>query len=302
MFSNSTSSCDFSKALPISRSQFSRRRVIVVIDASDGLGEQNNPGQAITQVNVKLRAINRNRARQTEGRGMQVTDLNRLGLPVEHTTEAQRNNGISTTAKIEIIFRDHQARLVAEIRRTPIVLGCVAWLTDGVVLDALSHCDHVSIVVQKEDFLKPDLVPQRATDLRSRYARLKAGYSRYALPGGVNELSYCSDPSIDPVRCVGNHNSLKRPAWPRMHNKFLIFCEFESREGGFDSGFVRPVRVWTGSYNISYNATQSWENAVLIDDPAAAEAYAREFAQILTFSEPLDWTSDWVEPEYRIGS
>lgn len=233
---------------------------------------------------------------------MQSTDLNRLGLPVEHSTETQRNNGIAATAPIEVIFREHRARLIEEIRRSQVVLGCVAWLTDWVVLDALAHCDHVSIVVQKEDFLKPDLVPQRATELRSRYARLKAPYSRYALPGGVNELSYASDPSIDPVRCVGNHNSQKKPAWPRMHNKFLIFCDVSTATAPYERTEVHPLRVWTGSYNISYNATQSWENAVLIDDPSVADAYAREFAQILTFSEPLDWTSDWVEPEYRIGS
>ena len=50
------------------------------------------------------------------------------------------------------------------------------------------------------------------------------------------------------------------------------------------------------------NFVVEYQNAVLIDSAEVADAYAREFAQILTFSEPLDWTSDWVAPGYRIGS
>ncbi len=229
-------------------------------------------------------------------------NLNTLGVPVDHTTEAQSDNGISANAHIDVIFRNHRARLIEEIGRFPVVLGCVAWLTDGYVLDALTRCEHVSIVVQKEDFLRPDLAGQRADELRARYARLRSPILRYSLPGGVASLNYAGDPTIEPVRCVGNHNREKRPAWPRMHNKFLIFCDqAPSQRPHFETDII-PRRVWTGSYNISYNAAASWENAVLIESENVAGAYTREFAQILTFSEKLDWTTDWIEPEYRIGS
>jgi phosphatidylserine/phosphatidylglycerophosphate/cardiolipin synthase-like enzyme len=90
-----------------------------------------------------------------------------------------------------------------------------------------------------------------------------------------------------------------------MHNKFLIFCEFEEVAETPDEpshSQVVPRRVWTGSYNLSATAARSWENAVLIESLEVADAYAREFAQIFTFSECLDWESQWVEPEYRIGS
>jgi hypothetical protein len=228
-------------------------------------------------------------------------DLNSLGVPAEHTTEPQVDNGLTAQARVDVVFRNHRARLIEEISRSSVVLGCVAWLTDGHVLEALSKCDHVSIVVQKEDFLRPDLGGHRAATLRAQYARLASPISRYGLPGGVSNLSYACDPSIEPVRCVGNHNRDRRPAWPRMHNKFLIFCDqMECETDGRPD--VVPVRVWTGSYNISYNAAASWENAVLIESREVADAYTREFAQILAFSEHLDWTTDWVEPEYRIGS
>ena len=59
----------------------------------------------------------------------------------------------------------------------------------------------------------------------------------------------------------------------------------------------QPERAAIGS-----RLPQSWENALLIDHRGVAEAYAKEFGQIFAFSEHLDWASQWVEPEYRIGT
>jgi hypothetical protein len=227
-------------------------------------------------------------------------NLNELGVPVDHDKEPQSDNGMSAVAPIDVIFRNHRARLVAEITRFPVVLGCVAWLTDTVILEALAKCRHVSIIVQKEDFLRPDLGQTRAQSLRRLYDALPSPLLRYALPGGVSSLNYAGDPSIAAVRCVGNHNSEKRSAWPRMHNKFLIFCDQKPDGDGLED--VVPRKVWTGSYNISANAAASWENAIMIDSPEVANAYAREYGQIMALSEPLDWRSPWVAPEYRIGS
>ncbi len=227
-------------------------------------------------------------------------NLNHLGVPVDHDHEPQRDNSISAIAPIEVIFRDHQARLVQEIARYPVVIGCVAWLTDSAVLAALVKCLHVSIIVQKEDFLRPDLVQMRTLGLRRLYDALPAPLMRYSLPGGVSGLNYAGDPSIAAVRCVGHHNSEKKSAWPRMHNKFLVFCDFNPNGDGLEN--VMPRKVWTGSYNISANAAASWENAIMIDSPEVAGAYAREYGQIMAFSETLDWTSEWIAPEYRIGS
>jgi hypothetical protein len=233
---------------------------------------------------------------------MTAVNLNQLGGPTDGQPEVQVDHGVSVVAKLDVIFRNQRDRLIGEIQKSAVVLGCVAWLTDNAVLQALAKCEHVSIVVQKEDFLRPDLGQRRAwsQNLRQLYGALPSPLTRYSLPGGVASLSYCSDPSIAPVRCVGNHNRDKQAASPRMHNKFLIFCEHGRDECGDPS--VIPRRVWTGSYNISANAAASWENAVLIDSAEVADAYAREYAQIMAFSEPLDWTNEWVAPEYRIGS
>lgn len=231
-----------------------------------------------------------------------MTDLTKMMLPTDCSPEAQTDHGMTSISKVEVIFRDHRQKLLDEISRFPVVVGCIAWLTDHTVLRALSTRRAVSIVVQKEDFLKPD-AKGSSSMLHQLYAGLPQA-TRYELPH-LGGYSFCSDPSCEPVRCVGNHNKDRKPAFPRMHNKFLVFCDFTEGvrdDGGWTSGQAHPVKVWTGSYNISDNASRSWENAVLIDDPAVADAYAKEFAQIFGFSEPLDWASSWVEPQYRIGS
>ncbi len=231
---------------------------------------------------------------------MDRINLNQLGVPVDHDLEPQSDNSMSAIAPVEVIFRNHQERLVQEIARHPVVVGCVAWLTATVVLEALAKCLHVSIIVQKEDFLRPDLVQMRTAGLRRLYDALPAPLMRYSLPGGVSGLNYAGNPNIEAIRCVGHHNSEKRSAWPRMHNEFLVFCDIDQEGNGLED--VLPRKVWTGSYNISANATASWENAVMIDSSEVAGAYAREYGQIMAFSEVLDWTSPWIAPEYRIGS
>ncbi len=65
---------------------------------------------------------------------------------------------------------------------------------------------------------------------------------------------------------------------------------------------VKPVRVWTGSFNLTQNAVASFENAVIISNPRIVQAYTVEFEQLFALSEPLDWTTEYVEPEYRIGT
>jgi phosphatidylserine/phosphatidylglycerophosphate/cardiolipin synthase-like enzyme len=65
---------------------------------------------------------------------------------------------------------------------------------------------------------------------------------------------------------------------------------------------VCPYAVWTGSYNFTKNAGMSFENALYIEDQPIVDAYMAEYAQIFSLSEPLDWTSEWSVPEYRIGT
>ncbi len=115
-------------------------------------------------------------------------------------------------------------------------------------------------------------------------------------------MSIASDPSIEAVRCVGNHNRDKKPAFPRMHNKFLVFAKVSPGSDEHESETIEPYAVWTGSFNFTKNATKSLENALYITEPSIVKAFFDEYGQIAAVSEPLDWTSDWAEPEWRIGT
>ena len=88
-----------------------------------------------------------------------------------------------------------------------------------------------------------------------------------------------------------------------MHNKFLAFCDIINEElDSYSLYEVRPHTVWTGSFNLTKNATNSLENALVLTNPGIVRAYFREWGQVLALSETLDWQTEWCEPEWRIGS
>ncbi len=206
-------------------------------------------------------------------------------------------------------------QLIAEY---PVVVGCMAWLTDFDVLEAMSKMELVFIVVQKEDFLRPDsataaghLKEDFPMRLRKAYEALPNLTFGFQIEGLVGELSIEGNGGLDSVRCVGNHNASNIPGFPRMHNKFLVFTlSSESTDYGhqrkeygvpFSVFVTEDSCVWTGSYNISKTATRSFENALILrGNRAIAQAYFDEWSQIMALSEPLDWESEWVAPEYHI--
>lgn len=235
-------------------------------------------------------------------------DLNKLKISnADGDDEPFSNtNTKSRSGEVQVFFRDIESELITRIQKAQLVVGCVAWLTNPQILKALSKVKSgVAVVVQKEDFLRPDMDSNNnwQKDLRKMYDGLPQVPDRFLWTGLIGKLSICTDPLIQPVRCVGNHNRDKNPAFPRMHNKFLIFCECEE----FDTGNgwiadVKPYQVWTGSFNFTKTAGKSLENAVVISDTDIVDAYFQEWEQIEAISEPLDWETDWIAPEWRIGT
>ncbi|HEX7788920.1 MAG TPA: phospholipase D-like domain-containing protein [Afipia sp.] len=215
-------------------------------------------------------------------------------------TAAVDNSSSSNDGSVKVYFRDLVKHLKTHINDADAVFGCVAWLTHVEVLDVLAK-KHVAIVVQKEDFLRPDFGAPNAwkRTLRQKYDALSCGIIRYDFDNMIGQLSTGGDPTVEAIRCVGNYNRDKAPAFPRMHNKFLIFARVEEKDGSY---FPAPYAVWTGSFNLTANATYSLENALYITKPELVAAYFNEFGQIMAISEPLDWQSDWCEPELRIGT
>lgn len=179
-----------------------------------------------------------------------------------------------TKARISVHFKDLESILMGYIIEAEAVVGCLAWFTSHPLLTALADKRGVSIVVQKEDFLRPDLDHSAKWHLR-----LRGAYE--ALP----PLTLKSE-ELNPVRCLGICNGERNR--PLMHHKFLVFCEVV-RVGGRDEVML-PYAVWTGSYNPTANATHSFENGIYIESEEIAGAFHREWRQVVELSEPLDWS------------
>jgi hypothetical protein len=245
---------------------------------------------------------------------MRPTDLNKVWPKVTCTfgvrvyDEVRDNSAVSANGMARAYFRNLEECLIRHIGQAEMIVGCVAWLSNERILNALATVKHgVAIVVQKEDFLRPDLGADSSWKqrIRSLYGALRSiDRAPVEWPGFIGTLSLTGGPDIDPVRCVGSYNRDRRPAFARMHNKFLVFCRpvFVAERDNCPTFDPRPFAVWTGSFNFTRNASQSLENALFIQEPTLVEAYYREWEQIEAISEDLNWDSDWVQPEHRIGT
>jgi hypothetical protein len=242
---------------------------------------------------------------------------------------------------VEVVMRDMTRRLRALIlqhvgRRprdgpSPFICCAIAWLTNTDILAALVQAKQrgavVAVVVQKEDFLRPERMDVNrrvfARRLRRQYdalgkldiiADVPSCYGvallAHAQPflGGEARLgagiTFDRDSGADgedvvaAVRCVGNHNSAGNPSFPRMHNKFLVLGHFADNDED-ESCTAVPDLVWTGSFNASAAAEASFENAVIIRSRQVATTYLAEWALLFCLSEPLDWTSEWIAPSFN---
>jgi len=238
---------------------------------------------------------------------MPTLNLNELLIPDADGNDQKLNDFSVQSDNLSIYFRNLEDNLVNHIKSADIILGAVAWLTSYPVLDALAQDNKdVVFVIQKEDFLRPDMGQFKGFKniLKKKYGKLKNNLTRYDFIDTIlPNMSFSSDPSIAPVSCVGNINNAKVAAFPRMHNKFLIFAKRNNdSELTNDEKTIIPYAVWTGSYNITKNASMSFENALYITDLKIVNAFYKEFAQIIALSESLDWFKDWVEPQWRIGT
>lgn len=211
---------------------------------------------------------------------------------------------------VKAYFGELASPLAYHISKSTFVVGCCAWLTHERVIASLRSVRHgCQVVCQKEDFLRPDSVSPRGwkSRLHGLYSTLSCRVGRHecAKVALMPELSVCMDEGqMDPVRCVGNHNSDRHPAFPRMHHKFVVLCDvidLESEDPWFQWQ-PKPLAVWTGSFNPTANGTRSRENAILVESEHIALAYFREWYQMFALSEPLEWESEWCQPEYRIGT
>lgn len=221
------------------------------------------------------------------------------------------NNFVSSD--VSVFFRNLEDELIFKINTYPIVVGCIAWLTNEKILKALSKKQRVSIVIQKEDFLRPDSGQWSGEKLRKMYADLPAGPSCYYATAEdwgslLMQLNYNWCWTSEAIRWMGNFNTDKKSAFPRMHNKFLVFCDVETdnSDDSLPKLTIVPQAVWSGSFNFTDNSTRSLENAIYITNPNIVNAYYEEWEHIFALSESIPnefWNYTWEAPEYfRIGT
>lgn len=233
-------------------------------------------------------------------------DLNELEIPNADGPDLKLPDNSIRSGAVSVHFKNLQTAFIRHLADADAVVSCMAWLTNPAILKAFSRLKHgANIVVQKEDFLRPDIASRNnfAKRLQKDYSAIPQLSCRYALKF-VADLSVCHDPAIEAVRCVGNHNRTKSPAFPRMHNKFVVFMKATVRECRPYGSNTRydPYAVWTGSFNFSENGSKSLENALYIRDKIIAEAYYDEWSHIVALSEPLNWEDPWCAPEWRLGT
>lgn len=185
-------------------------------------------------------------------------------------------------------FGDLKPALLRFIEGSDAIVGCIAWITSSEMVDVLSQRP-VALIVNKEPFLKPNGKTSAARQ-RATLARLQGGLRRRDFPEPLNRMFQSRTDTIDAVRCVG-HTGARVQNAPLMHHKFAV---------RLTNG--KPTAVWTGSFNWTVNASSSIENAVEIHDPNVAAQYLAEFARVASLSEPLDYLSSSVKPQWHLGT
>lgn len=254
----------------------------------------------------------------TEGEGHKLT--------IPRTIRSTQQGCPTGGARVQAFTGDILGALLNKVATVDFncLVGCVAWMTNSDFVRALTQRSRkvsVSLIVQKEHFLKPSSLrrSQKKGRLGSNFqfdygtylqkqfsglAPLDTSLLKEQAVGGTFLLPHV-DTSVAPsdaVRCVGYAPTVRKPnksspmdkALPKMHHKFLLFCKHNAT-----TGTIKPVAVWTGSFNFTRNATMSRENAVWIEgDEAVLYTYLSEWECMYAISEPLDWEKPRVTPQF----
>ncbi len=206
------------------------------------------------------------------------------------------NHNIDSNGKTSVFFNNLEEILINKIRKAEYIIGCVSWLTNSNIINELEKKKGVKIIIQKERFLKRDYnyficFNKFYIDLRKGYKSLPnlfnnfpntLNFDKETSLGQICSKKLSDDDEFDAIRCFGFSNKKNKPL---MHHKFLVFLDKD----------MIPYAVWTGSYNMTKNATKSLDNAIYSKDINIVNAYIEEFEQFLFLSEKLNWET--TEPK-----
>ena len=166
--------------------------------------------------------------------------------------DSYRDEAISVqlTAPVQLRFQGIAKSIASTIRETPYVVGCMAWLTDRMILDALLQCKGVALAITNDTCHNNEF-------LRKQYDALA--------PLSAGDVA---------IRCMGLRTGKSRSL---MHHKFLV---------GLDASLM-PTWVTTGSYNASASAYSHLETSMFIPCPKLASEFHQEFLRVFEAARPL---------------
>lgn len=242
-------------------------------------------------------------------------DLNKIKIWKDHGKIDQNDFSIVGDDKqTEVYFKNIEKHIIEKIKKYNNVVGCIAWLTNNNILKELSKKKTVLIIIQEEDFLRPDSKfdgqkEKWKNKIFKLYDKIENLNNIYL---GYYDVNICSGDVPSGIRRVGLINKDKLPAFPRMHNKFLICYDNNNdhiniKKDNYVSSpfFTYDIEennsvgvVLTGSYNYTENSNNSFENVVCIKDNIIVHQYFKQFVEISVLSVSLDWEKDWTPDAY----
>lgn len=201
---------------------------------------------------------------------------------------------------LRVYFKDIREVLLQHLSKCSYVVGCIAWITDFGVIDAISKLKGATIIVQAESMFKIKTREGFKTNLKRRYQQIKqfpwATFAKAAHLPHFQKLwtEMKTTPALqeqlwttlgqDPmaVRTCGQvqkagHEGQNPEEPSMMHHKYLIFLDANAK----------AVAVWTGSFNFTKNASKSLENIQIVYNQQVADSYLRNFLSLLPESRGI---------------
>ena len=185
---------------------------------------------------------------------------------------------------IRVYFSNIEAKLISHIDASTYCVGCVAWMTNRHIIEAMANLKGCMMVVQN------DCINTNQARLYKKlphlYNNIPADLVNKIMQGKYHTLQrlfhICQATPNDDAVCLCGFDKPSGTMYqphqqPLMHHKFLVFFNSQLRIKG----------VWTGSYNFTFNANQSFENGIFITDKNTIMKYLKEFILVMQSSHHL---------------
>ncbi|MEP7194323.1 MAG: hypothetical protein ABI903_15850 [Actinomycetota bacterium] len=193
-------------------------------------------------------------------------------------------------------------------------LGSAMWMSDPELIDVLDRMANVCVVVRKQTrdrYKQPDVaklkllaenggLTQRAFPELAELAP-RGGDGRAAVVGPFGPDH--SEGVISAVRELGFRSTSRDKLVPMVHAKVMLVGELwwhDEHPFGYSADMMgfRPHQLWVGSPNFTTSSRASLEMGMWTSDPAMLNAARDWLLALIEMSEPLEFGSDHLEPEY----